>query len=95
MQTDAEVATIAAKLTRAQREWLVAQVPSLDEQPVTPSEEWWDGPSLYVSIDEADHWLGGRSMCSPAGSATFVSGETHLYPLGLAVRDHLLSETRA
>lgn len=86
---EAEAARIAKALTKAQREWLLRQQPTTDPVKVAPCAEWWDCPPLYVAIDGSDYWLAGQSMKSPEGAAEFTEGETHLYPLGLAVRKQL------
>lgn len=86
-----DIAEIAGKLTKAQREWLATQEPTLNGVKVVPCAEWWDCPPLYVTIKDTDHWLAQQSMSSPEGVPGFTEGETKLYPLGLAVRAHLLA----
>lgn len=90
-----EVAEIAKGLTEAQRAWLLTATPTLDEVPQTPCAEWWDNPErLYVETDEGDRWLASRRMCSPEGSSSFECAYEQLTPLGLAVRNRLIGETR-
>lgn len=86
-----DIEAIVEGLSAAQRAWLVAAEPTLEDVPKTPCAEWWDHPeALYVEIDEIDHWLGCKRMNSPEGASTFTSGFERLTELGLQVRAHLL-----
>jgi hypothetical protein len=81
-----ELEQIVAKMSGAQKAWLLNAQPTLEHVDYSPDSDWWDACPLYVHIDGIDYWLGAKSMTSKAGETTFTSGWERLSDLGLAVR---------
>lgn len=88
--TDAQ--KIAAGLTEAQRDWLLAAAPTLEKVAKVPCAEWWDQPPLYVEIEGEDYWLGAKEMRSPEGCSEFTEAWEWLNETGLEVRKILERE---
>jgi len=82
------VADVAAKLTEAQRTFILAREPHVEEQSITEAE--WVAVDCHVEAD--DHWSGvtwwgGMRWTHPSGEGEKFTFQFN--PLGLAVRQHL------
>ena len=85
------VADVAAKLTKAQREFILARDPHVEEQSITEA----DWVAVDCHVEAGNHlsgvtWWGGMRWTHPTGEGEKFSFQFN--PLGLAVRQHLASQ---